>query len=94
MKLKNIKKLREEYNWSQSKMANYLYFSLTKYNNFENGKIPLMVEDLFKISYLFNVRCEYLAEITSNKTPLTEEERLEIKAYLNEMNFKTDIYNR
>lgn len=94
IKKTNIKNLRKELGWKQFKMASYLYFSLTKYSNLENGIIPLTAEDLFKLAFIFNVKCEYIMGITQNKTKLTENERNEIKNYLNEIKFETDIYNR
>lgn len=48
--------------------------------------------DLIKLSYLFNIRSEFILGVFRNRIPLTKEERNEIKKYLDKINFKPNLY--
>lgn len=48
--------------------------------------------DLIKLSYLFNIRSEFILGVFRNRIPLTKEERNEIKKYLDKINFKSNLY--
>lgn len=92
MKLINLIEIRKDNKLNQTKIAKYLYMSLTKYHSIETGKIPMPASDLIKLSYLFNIRSEFILGVFRKRIPLTKEERNEIKKYLDKINFKPNLY--
>lgn len=86
-KLYNLIEIRKEHNYTQRMIAKYLSISLTKYNNIENGKIYISPDDLYKLSYLFNVRGEYLTGVYRKILYLTKNDIIKLQIYFKKIRF-------
>lgn len=64
-----IRDLREDRDWNQTKVAEYLGVRQTTYSKYELGKLPLPVDVLLKLSDLYGVSVDYLLGRTDEKTP-------------------------
>lgn len=93
-KLYNLIEIRKINKYTQREIATYLYISLTKYNNIENGIVIISPLDLYKLSYLFNVRGEYLLGIYRKKIYLNKNDIEKLKLYFIKIKFDTNIKNR
>ncbi|MCI9279605.1 MAG: helix-turn-helix transcriptional regulator [Bacilli bacterium] len=57
---KFIKQLREEKNWTQEQLAEKMFYERTKVNRLEAGEKFLKLNDLIKITEIFNITLEEL----------------------------------
>lgn len=64
-----IRDLREDRDWNQTKVAEYLGVRQTTYSKYELGKLPLPVDVLLKLSDLYGVSVDYLLVRTDERTP-------------------------
>lgn len=64
-----IRDLREDRDWNQTKVAEYLGVRQTTYSKYELGKLPLPVDVLLKLSELYGVSVDYLLGRTDERTP-------------------------
>ena len=64
-----IRDLREDRDWNQTKVAEYLGVRQTTYSKYELGKLPLPVAVLLKLSDLYGVSVDYLLGRTDERTP-------------------------
>ena len=64
--------LREDRDWNQTKVAEYLGVRQTTYSKYELGKLPLPVDVLLKLSDLYGVSVDYLLGRTDERTPYPE----------------------
>ena len=64
-----IRDLREDRDWNQTKVAEYLGVRQTTYSKYELGKLPLPVDVLLKLSDLYGVSVDYLLGRTDERTP-------------------------
>lgn len=64
-----IRDLREDHDWNQTKVAEYLGVRQTTYSKYELGKLPLPVDVLLKLSDLYGVSVDYLLGRTDERTP-------------------------
>ena len=64
-----IRDLREDQDWNQTKVAEYLGVRQTTYSKYELGKLPLPVDVLLKLSDLYGVSVDYLLGRTDERTP-------------------------
>ena len=64
-----IRDLREDRDWNQTKVAEYLGVRQTTYSKYELGKLPLPVDVLLKLSDLYGVSVDYLLGRTDKRTP-------------------------
>ena len=65
---KRIKKLREEFSYSTSFVANYLNISPILYTLKENGKRDLLTKELIMLARLYNTSIDYIVEETDERT--------------------------
>ena len=63
----NIKTLRKKKNWSQSELAEKIGVHLTHINRIENGKYNPSIEDIIKLSEIFEVSIEEIFNTTGDK---------------------------
>lgn len=63
MKLPRLKELREEYGYSQQKLAEMLLIKQNTYSQYENGARDLPIEYLIKLSQIYKVSTDYLLEL-------------------------------
>lgn len=64
-----IRDLREDRDWNQTKVAEYLGVRQTTYSKYELGKLPLPVDVLMKLADLYGVSVDYLLGRTDERTP-------------------------
>ena len=73
--------LRKEQDLSQRQIAKMLNISQGTYNNWENGKTQPSIEDLIKISKLFNVCVDYLIGNQNDEVPIKGDQSVLRKVY-------------
>lgn len=77
--MNNFKKLREEHNLTQDKLASLLEIKQTTYSNYEKGKTEAPYCILKKLSKIYNVTIDYLlCNETKGLTIYTEEQKTAI----------------
>ena len=64
MKYRRIRDLREDLDYTQQDVADYLVCTQATYSRVENGARVLSVEMLIKLSELYNVSTDYLLGIS------------------------------
>lgn len=64
-----IRDLREDQDWNQTKVAEYLGVRQTTYSKYELGKLPLPVDVLVKLADLYGVSVDYLLGRTDEAKP-------------------------
>lgn len=64
-----IRKLREDREYSQSKVASYLSMSQTGYSKYETGENDPSTQVLIELADLYGVSVDYLLGLTDQKKP-------------------------
>jgi len=62
-----IRALREDSDFNQTKVAEYLGMSQTGYSKYETGENDIPTQVLIKLSKLYNVSTDYLLGLTNIK---------------------------
>lgn len=65
--IKRIKDLREDSDYTQKFVADYLGTSQTMYARYERGANELPIRHLLKLHELYNVSTDYLLNLTNRK---------------------------
>lgn len=60
MKIQRLKELREEYGYSQQKLAEMLLIKQNTYSQYENGTRQLPIEYLIELSKIYSVSTDYI----------------------------------
>ncbi len=63
---RRIRDLREDHDWKQRQVAEYLNCSQQVYSNYELGQRDIPTDVLIRLSVLYNVSVDYLLGLTSN----------------------------
>ena len=63
----NIKSLREDNDYKQKEVAEYLNVSQNTYSQYETGVIELTAPILIKLAKFYNVSVDYLLGLTDTK---------------------------
>ena len=63
---RRIRDLREDRDWKQRQVAEYLNCSQQVYSNYELGQRDIPTEILIRLSQLYEVSVDYLLGLTSN----------------------------
>lgn len=63
---RRIRDLREDHDWKQRELAEYLHCSQQVYSNYELGQRDIPTEVLIALSKLYNVSVDYILGLTSN----------------------------
>lgn len=63
---RRIRDLREDHDWKQKQVAEYLCCSQQVYSNYELGQRDIPTDILIKLSALYDVSTDYLLGLTSN----------------------------
>lgn len=71
MQYKNIRSLREDRDYKQKELAEYLNVSQNTYSQYENGIIELTAHTLVKLADFYDVSIDYLLGRT-NKTSINK----------------------
>ena len=61
-----IRDLREDHDWKQRQVAEFLNCSQQVYSNYELGQRDIPTEILIQLSNLYNVSTDYLLGLTNN----------------------------
>ena len=67
MKYQNIRNIREDFDVTQSQMAEILNVSQNTYSQYETGKIEWTASTLIKVANYFNVSIDFLLDRTNKK---------------------------
>ena len=62
-----LKELRDDYQYKQIAIAQYLYVGQHTYSDYETGKIRIPVEHLIRLAKLYNVSMDYICGVTQYK---------------------------
>ena len=60
MRITRLKELREEFGYSQNKIANLLHIKQNTYSQYENGVRDLPIEYLIALSKVYGVTTDYI----------------------------------
>lgn len=63
---KRIRELREDNDYKQTDLANYLNCTQVSYSRYENGQREVPIETLIKLSDFYNVSIDYILEKSDN----------------------------
>ena len=61
-----LKDLREDNDFTQHYIAEYLCIKQNTYSQYENGKRQIPLETLIKLANLYNVSIDYIVRRTNN----------------------------
>ena len=65
-----LRHIREDRDFTQSKIGKVLNKSQQGYNHIETGRAELKIDDLIKLCKFYNLSADYLIGITNEKKPL------------------------
>lgn len=68
MKFERIRYLREDNDYTQTKLSNILCIKQSTYSDYESGKINIPIEALIKLADFYNTSIDYLVGRTNNKS--------------------------
>ncbi len=71
MKYARIRDLREDNDYTQTAVGEYLNISQRTYSYYENGEHEMPLEVLSKLADLYNTSTDYLLNRTDKKKPYT-----------------------
>ena len=63
---KRIRDLREDHDFNQTHVAQYLGMSQTGYSKYETGENDIPTSILIKLSELYNVSIDYMLNVSDN----------------------------
>jgi len=69
MKLKRLKDLREDSDWTQKQLAERLSISRSAYSAYENGANAPSIEVLLRLAEIYHTSVDYILERTNTKDP-------------------------
>lgn len=79
-----LKGLREDNDFTQQDIANYLNCSQTAYSKWEKGQRDITIDNLIKLAKLYNVSLDYIAGLTKDPSPnWTIKNSIHIKGTIN-----------
>ncbi|MGN0547073.1 MAG: helix-turn-helix domain-containing protein [Acutalibacteraceae bacterium] len=64
-----LKDLREDHDYSQQYIADYLFMKQPQYSRYERGLRDLPTDVLIRLAKLYNTSTDYILGITNNSTP-------------------------
>lgn len=64
-----IKEMREDRDYKQQEIANYLKVAKNTYSNYENEKRVIPYESIIKLAFFYNTSVDYLLGITDTMKP-------------------------
>mgnify|MGYP002531241451 CR=1 FL=1 len=69
MKLKRLKDLREDSDWTQQQLADRLSISRSAYSAYENGANAPPIEVLLRLAEIYNTSVDYILGRTDVRLP-------------------------
>lgn len=67
-----LKDLREDHDFSQKYVADYLLMKQPQYSRYERGVRDIPTDVLIRLAKLYNTSTDYLLGLTKNPLPYTE----------------------
>ncbi len=64
-----IRDLREDNDFTQKQVAEYLFCDQSLYSKYERGVRDVPVSVIIKLAKLYNTSTDYILELTDTKTP-------------------------
>lgn len=64
---KRIRDMREDRDYTQKQIAEYLNITQATYSEYESGKINVPIEAFIKLAELYNVSIDYLTGLQEDK---------------------------
>ena len=68
MRLKRVKDLREDRDWTQQYVADLLHICRSTYSAYENGANAVPLEILKKLASIYSTSTDYLLELTDESS--------------------------
>ena len=59
-----LKSLREDNDYTQEQIAEYLHIKQNTYSQYENGKRQIPIDSLIKLARFYNVTTDYILGLT------------------------------
>ena len=69
MQFKRIRDLREDRDYTQVQLAEYLHVKQSTYSDYESGKINIPIEALLRLAEFYEVSIDYIVGVTDSKEP-------------------------
>lgn len=69
MNVSRIRDLREDHDYTQKKLADYLQIHQTTYSSYELGKLGIPCDVLIQLALFYDVSVDYLLGLTDVQTP-------------------------
>lgn len=66
---KRLRELRQDINYSQEMVAEFLGIDQRVYSNYETGKREIPIRFLIALSRLYHVSVDYILEVTDERSP-------------------------
>ncbi len=70
-----LKELREDNDFTQSTLAEYLHIRQNTYSQYENGQRSAPIDALIALAFFYNTSVDYLIGLTDEKTPYPRTKR-------------------
>jgi transcriptional regulator with XRE-family HTH domain len=67
-----IRDLREDHDFSQQKVADYLGMKQSQYSRYERGLRDIPTDILIRLSFLYNTSTDYILGLTNDPSILTK----------------------
>ena len=75
MKFDRIRNLREDNDYKQNQLADYLCVKQSTYSDYENGVINIPIEAMIKLADYYHTSVDYLLGLTDNPVPYERKSR-------------------
>ena len=75
MKYPRIRQLRLERHLTQHEVAQELFVSGSSYSRLESGERKILMRELIALSLFYQVRSDYILELTDQRTPAYPQKR-------------------
>ena len=64
-----LRDLREDSDFTQKAVAEYLHIKQNTYSQYENGQRQIPIEFLIRLAKLYKVSTDYILELTNRREP-------------------------
>lgn len=64
-----IRNIREDHNYTQQKIADFLHIGQRTYSDYESGRTRIPVESLLLLAKFYNVSMDYISGASDIETP-------------------------
>ena len=69
---KRIRELREDYFFTQQRIADILHIGQRTYSDYESGKTRIPVDSLIILARFYNVSLDYITGVSNVKNPFPQ----------------------